>query len=466
MKSHFDKIIVGSFVLAVIILGLIALITYRGTTGLIRASESVNHTREVLENLEALLSDISDAEVGQRGYVITGRESFLTPYHAALTEVDFHTERIRALTSDNPAQQARLARLQPLVDSKLAIVKKNISLRATEGFEAAQNSIATEAGKRVMDGIRRIIGEMRTEEEQLLQKRDGQAKASARSAFRFAWVGSAASFLLLFLCFHLLRREIAQRQRAEMEIKALNQALQAHAAQLESTNQELEAFSYSVSHDLRAPLRHINGFVKLLGKQDHGQDAQASRYLKFIADSARQMGNLVDDLLSFSRMSRTEMHLGQVDLRQLVAEIRAGLAASAANRSVTWRIGDLPIVHGDAAMLRLALVNLLSNALKYTSTRAEAKIDISYTPGQAEHIISVGDNGVGFDMKYLDKLFSVFQRLHHSDQFEGTGIGLANVRRIIDRHGGRTWAEGKPDQGATFSFALPKCPPSQSATHA
>lgn len=465
VKSHFNKLIVGSFVLAVIILALIALITYRGTTGLIHASEMVSHTREVLENLEALLSDISDAEVGQRGYVITGRESFLTPYHEALAEIVAHTQRLRELILDNPAQQARLTRLGPLIQSKLAITKENISLRADAGFAAAQENIASETGKRVMDEIRRTIADMRAEEENLLQKRDDQAKASARKAFRLAWVGSALSFLLLCACFQMLRREIAERQRAELEIRTLNQDLQTHAAQLESANQELEAFSYSVSHDLRAPLRHISGFVELLGKQDNAQDPKASRYLKFIADSARQMGTLVDDLLSFSRMSRTEMHLGQVDLKQLTAEIHADLAASCAKRSIAWRVGDLPCVQGDAAMLRLALVNLLSNAVKYTSTRPEAKIEISCTPGQEEHIIAVRDNGVGFDMKYLDKLFGVFQRLHHADEFEGTGIGLANVRRIIHRHGGRTWAEGKPDQGATFYFSLPKHLNPQPATH-
>jgi PAS domain S-box-containing protein len=263
---------------------------------------------------------------------------------------------------------------------------------------------------------------------------------------------------------YAVARDITEQKRVDDSMKQLNEDLRERTAQLETLNQELEAFSYSVSHDLRAPVRHISGFVDLLGKQDIGDDPKTQRYLRFIAESARHMGLLVDDLLSFSRMARTEMTFGRVQLAELAEEVRAQLAGSYANRAVDWRIGDLPEVCGDAAMLRLVFVNLFANAIKYTGKQPAAKIEIGSAADGDEEVIYVRDNGVGFDMKYVDKLFGVFQRLHRSEDFEGTGIGLANVRRIIHRHGGRTWAEGAVDRGATIYFSLPRKPNPQPAT--
>jgi PAS domain S-box-containing protein len=260
---------------------------------------------------------------------------------------------------------------------------------------------------------------------------------------------------------YAVARDITEQKRVDDSIKQLNEDLRDRTAQLEVLNKELEAFSYSVSHDLRAPVRHINGFVDLLGKQELGSDPKTQRYLRFISEAARQMGNLVDDLLSFSRMARSEMTFGRVPLAPLVLDVRAHLAGSCANRSIAWRIGELPEVCGDAAMLRLVLINLLSNAIKYTGKRTDAAIEIGSTTEGEEEVVFIRDNGAGFDMRYVDKLFGVFQRLHRSEDFEGTGIGLANVRRIIHRHGGRTWAEGAVDQGATMYFSLPRRPSPQ-----
>jgi two-component system, chemotaxis family, sensor kinase Cph1 len=228
------------------------------------------------------------------------------------------------------------------------------------------------------------------------------------------------------------------------------------ATELTRANKELEAFSYSVSHDLRAPLRHIAGYGDLLREQEGERMSEKSRrFLNNMLDSARFAGTLVDDLLTFSQMGRAALRPAPVDLGMLVRGVVQEFEQEGAGRRIEWVIGEMPRVTGDAAFLQLALRNLISNAVKYTRTRESAKIEIFATRSGDEHVIGVRDNGVGFDMKYGAKLFGVFQRLHRAEEFEGTGIGLANVRRIVERHEGRTWAEGRLGEGAVFYFSLP-----------
>lgn len=258
----------------------------------------------------------------------------------------------------------------------------------------------------------------------------------------------------------VLDRALAVR-RLRLENAALARRVEERTAQLEAANQELEAFSYSVSHDLRAPLRHIGGFTQLLVQTEEGFSKQGRRYLDLITQAARQMEQLIDDLLDFSRNSRIEMHQTRVDLQGLVEKILQDLQPEMDGRKILWKKNPLPSAQGDPSLLRQVFSNLILNAVKYTRTRDVAEIEIGCAgKTETEIVIFVRDNGVGFDMKYADKLFGVFQRLHGPDEFEGTGIGLANVRRIIARHGGRTWAEARVNEGATFFFTLrPSIPP-------
>jgi PAS domain S-box-containing protein len=252
--------------------------------------------------------------------------------------------------------------------------------------------------------------------------------------------------------------DITERNRREHEIRALNEELGKRTTELEAINKELEAFAYSISHDLRAPLRHMVGFTELLKKHATSVlDDKSQRYVTIILESANRMGNLIDDLLAFSRIGRAETHTTMLSLQQLVQEAVAEVGQDTGGRNIAWRVGTLPDWYGDRSMLRLALVNLVSNAVKFTRTRPQAEIEIACMDQKKDQVVVfIRDNGVGFDMKYVNKLFGVFQRLHAPEAFEGTGIGLATVQRIVHRHGGRVWAEGLVDKGATFYFSLSK----------
>ncbi len=300
-----------------------------------------------------------------------------------------------------------------------------------------------------------LLGTGRWEGELIHAKRDGgRVVVASRWSLQRDEHGAPAATLEI-------NRDVTERKRAEEEIRKLNEDLEQRVVErtreLQAVNKELEAFAYSVSHDLRAPVRHIAGFTELL--QKHAQpvlDDKSRHHIATILDSAARMGNLVDDLLAFSRIGRAETQKTTVKLEQLVKAVMADSAPDAQGRTIDWKIGELPICHGDPAMLRLVVNNLISNALKFTRTREQARIEIgslNHRPGEV--VFFVKDNGVGFDMKYKDKLWGVFQRLHSQDEFEGTGIGLATVQRIVHRHGGRVWAEAAINQGATLYVALP-----------
>ncbi len=405
---------------------------------------------------------------GATDFVLKHHLSTLPPaLHRALNQAEFQIQRKRAEEALLISEERYRSLVELSPDALFVQIEDKIVFINTAGVRllgaqkareiigrSAITFVHTDDRKKIQQRVRKMLDDHKTLHfiEHRIVKLDGEIIYVEMAAAPLTFEGRPAAQVIL--------HDITDRKRAEEEIRRLNLELEQRVvertAELETANKELEAFSYSVSHDLRAPLRHIEGFVEILrASQADSLDQDGKHHLETISDSSRQMGKLIDDLLSFSRTSRVELRKIHVSLDDLIQSVIHEMEPDFQNREIEWKIGKLPPVEGDPALLRQVFYNLISNALKYTRTRPVTKIEIGSTQTENEYVIYVKDNGVGFDPRYAQKLFGVFQRLHRAAEFEGTGIGLANVRRIITRHGGRTWAESELDQGATFYFSLP-----------
>ncbi len=429
----------------------ISAVSYRNASVLLHNSYLNTRSYALVQLLATIEGAMDEAEHSHRRYLVTGEAGYLRGYQSVVDETPTFLRYLEDLTKQSTEQHQRVAKLAQLMHQLLDAETDAIVLRKTGGFEAVRKMALEGAAKEELSGIHRLITEMESYEREGLGRRVVESAAGTTSTIVLLGIGALLQLVLLASVYYLIRHDITARRRVAMELHRRGELL-------EAANKELEAFSYSVSHDLRAPLRHIDGYAALLHKAvGDTLNEKAARYLQTISDSAKQMGQLIDDLLVFSRMGRQEMLHTTVNLDQLIKTILYDLRLDLQGRQISWTIGILPEIPGDPAMLRQVFMNLIANAVKFTGTRPIAKIEIGTDHGAgSEVIIFVRDNGVGFDMQYAPKLFGVFQRLHRADEFEGTGIGLANVRRIVHRHGGRTWCEGAPDRGATFYVALPK----------
>ncbi|MDF0675929.1 MAG: ATP-binding protein [Nitrospira sp.] len=429
---------------------IVSAISYHHTSILLTNRELDGRSHDVILLLTTIDAAMSEAEDAHRRYLVTGEASYLELYKKVVRQKPAFAAYLSELIRESPEQQQRVGLLDRMMERQLNAESKAIARFQEGGFRAAKNMALEGAGKRELSVIRKIITEMDLHERQAVGLRIAESAAEARNTIVLLGIGALLQLVLLAWVYYLIRHDITERRRVTSE-------LQRRGELLEAANKELEAFSYSVSHDLRAPLRHIDGYAALLRKSvEPSLNDKAARYLQTISHSAKQMGQLIDDLLVFSRMGRQEMLHATVNLDQAIKNIVADLRLDLQGREISWTIAALPEVQGDPAMLRQVFMNLIANAVKFTSTRPIAAIEIGVEHhSSTEIVLFVRDNGVGFDMQYASKLFGVFQRLHRADEFEGTGIGLANVRRIVHRHGGRAWAEGVPDKGATFHVLLP-----------
>lgn len=453
------------------------------TTGL------VAHSRDVLAQIEHVVEGLSDAENGRRGFVISGQDRYLDHFSNGVERARLALSRLRKLTADSATQSRDCDELEQLIVKRLSISTNSIVHRQTNALNLTEQTAFIERGQAAMEPIRQLADQLRHQETTTLETRLAARNKSVRGAGGIAALVCLIGLALFSVMLMLLARANRHRQLAEEslrrtnleledrvkrrteELKAahdelrhvndtLEMRIQDRTEQLEIANKELEAFSYSVSHDLRAPLRHIQGYAEMLSRSLDGQlSDQSQRYMKTIIDAGEEMGLLIDELLAFSRLGRVELREQSVDLEAIVRDVRRDLELSINHREIAWRTELMHAVFGDPAALRQVMANLIGNAVKYTSKCKKAAISItSSVDAEGMVVVSVADNGAGFDMKYADKLFGVFQRLHRPDEFEGTGIGLATVRRVISRHGGQTWAEAKVDAGATFYFTLKPAP--------
>lgn len=416
----------------------------------------VTHTRLVVEKLQAIRIDITQTETGQRGYMLTGQESYLQLYLAGLNQIKQDTIDLADLTSDSPTEQEAIGRLYPLIAARLTELGDGIEVRKRSGLLAGVEAVTrANNGEKWMAQIAALIGEMRHTEGQLLSSRLETAAASTRKIKVVIVCGNALAILILMVKGFVIHWEIGKRTLAEQNLKQANDRLERRTGELSEANIELESFTSSVAHDLRAPLRHIAGYSNVM-MQDYGPrlDVAGLSCLGKISAGAQRMGRLVDDLLSLSKVGQQDLSVEDTPLNLMVGQAVEDLVLECPGRELEWRIGDLSNAECDPGLVKQVFVNLLSNAVKYTRKREHAVIQLGQMSQNGERVIFIRDNGVGFEMQYAGKLFGVFQRLHKASEFEGTGVGLAIVQRIIRKHGGRIWAEAELDQGATFFFTL------------
>jgi signal transduction histidine kinase len=460
--------------LAAILVVLNAWWAFLSVRTLARNAESVAHSWQAVQQVERAMSSITEAETGEQGFLLSGSDAYLEPYTNARHSLPAELARLKSLTSDNESQQVRIGKLQDAVDRRMNTMEEAIAKRREMGDHATAALLIGGPGREAMNRIRILADAMEAEEDRLLAIRTATTQTSRQRAQYAVVVASTLDFMLLvFALLQFLRerrlrlaaevanqRLDAARREAELgaaEVRALNEGLEdrvrLRTAELERMNRELEAFSYSVSHDLRAPLRTIDGFSLAL-QEDYTEaiDDTGRDYIRRVRASVQRMGHLIDALLRLSRITRAEIARERFSISELAASVAAELVEQNKGSNVDFFIEPGLTVFADPRLTRVALENLLGNAVKFSGRGPHPKIRFGFDAEQKAWY--VGDDGAGFDMTYADRLFGAFNRLHGDKDFTGSGIGLATVARVIERHHGRIWARSAVNQGATFWFTL------------
>jgi signal transduction histidine kinase len=446
--AHEHKTLAG-FIAAVVVLVLVSCVAILAVRGYASTNRWLAHSHEVVTELEGLAASLAQAEAARRGYLSSGDSTYLEERYSALARLDEHLQLALQLTLDNASLQSRLHTLHDNLARRARQVDDLIEMAQTRGLAAAQRDPISEDVRNATAKVSSEIDQLQKEEGNLLAARQGEDQLWAN--------GLIAAFCVLLITVVSMLTWLCLRVRAESLARARHaEALDRLNSSLEGANRELESFSYSVSHDLRSPLRAIDGYSLMLEEDYAPQlDDTGRRYIQTIRAGSQRMAALIDDLLTFSRLSRQSLNRQTVDMTMLARRAAAEVLEHQPEPRPAVTIPDLPPVPGDPALLRQVWTNLIGNAVKYSAKSATPQVQVRAAAEGRQVRYEIQDNGVGFDMKYADKLFGVFQRLHSMDEYPGTGVGLAIVQRIISRHQGAVSAKGERGKGATFGFTLP-----------
>jgi signal transduction histidine kinase len=475
-KSFQQRIIAAGFIIATVLLAFLFAMAYRANSSFVRWNNLVVHTREVLGTLDKFSTDVKNSQVAAVDYYANGSEQQVKVFQAAEDDARKALVEIRPLISDNPTQVTNLDTLSPLADKALNLLGEVIQLRRDGKSGVDGLKPVNDEARKITPPLTRALANMVSEENHLLETRTAEAGLTATKARRLQVGGGiSAVVLLIFICLLFLRensiranvegklehtnsqleQRIDQVTRDITERKRLEEGMRVRTAQLEIANKELEAFCYSVSHDLRAPLRAIDGFSQAVLEDCADQiSSKGKEHLQRVRAASNRMAVLIDDLLNLSRITRTEMKFETVNISLLAGEIARELRAEQPDRKVEFVIAQNLRAKCDPHLVQVALQNLIGNSWKFSSKQEQTRIEIGYNNSNGNSSFYIADNGAGFDPAHAERLFGAFQRLHSVSEFPGTGIGLATVQRIINRHGGKIWAEAEVDRGATFYFTL------------
>lgn len=453
MKNAIDRRTNALFIVVAIVPVLLASLSFWLDREHIRFNDRVLRTQAVLSDVDHILTAITEAESAQRGYLLTGRETYLQPFVAAVQRSRALNRELLRLTSHNPVQQKILRQFGQVLDSKIEELQKTIRLRRTSGATAALDVVDTDAGLVWTEQLGTLGAQMRTEEERLLKLRRSDADHAAFWSLTVEIALVLATILLLIAASMIVHRSNREREARQSELEA---RVAARTAELEQTNRDLEAFAYTASHDLQEPLRMVSSFVTLLArKYEHQSDADARSWFRFALQGTTRMHTLVEDLLTYSRTGRQAVIIEPVSLNDVIRVISDDLQFAIQDSGTVIRSSDLPVVNADRIKIRLLLQNLIANAIKFRREGVSPEIGVSVERVGNFWQISVTDNGIGFQTADVERIFQIFQRLHSTEKYPGNGIGLAICKRIVEAHGGTLTAESRAGVGSTFTFTLP-----------